>query len=545
MKRGWLLMCAAVGSLTGILTAGCGSGPNVTVTIASPTSAQTIISGQTVIVTASAVSDGATVTNVTWSLAGSGCSGSACGTLTNETGTSVTYQAPSLVTAITTVYVIATSTTSPSKSASISITLLPVSVQIPDKVSQLAANSSRYSWTQFTAAVQNDPKSQGVTWSLTANGTSCSPACGTLSLIVGNDMQYRPPATVPAAPNNTPTLTATSMTDPTKSDSDTFTIFDGASACGTGGNESELNGQYAIMLQGWMATGSTAGPMLYAASFGADGTGKITEGQDQFNPYTNYASTANLVPSSSSYSVGTDGRGCLTLTDDFYDSTFTLQFSLGAVSGGIASKGDIILFNKESPTPERAAGILRRQDPSAFSLSALASNYVTGVDGWEKSGAALTHYSLAGSFAQSGGTLSNSWLDANDGGSLQSSGLSGSIQPIASLDGTAMATLQLPSFQEAKAVIYVINASELFVVSFELPPDGPLFAGRAIATSGSLTPASIAPSYIFRSAGNSAGVASASIGILKFSGGGVSGMVSGKLQSYAVGAAGSQNVTGT
>ena len=74
-----------------------------------------------------------------------------------------------------------------------------------------------------------------------------------------------------------------------------------------------------------------------------------------------------LIPSANSYSVGPDNRGCLTLTDNS-ETTFTFHFSLGGITG------DIIFFNEQSTTPERGSGILRRQDPTASSLSALATN---------------------------------------------------------------------------------------------------------------------------------------------------------------------------
>jgi len=95
---------------------------------------------------------------------------------------------------------------------------------------------------------------------------------------------------------------------------------------------------------------------------------KITGGQDQFNPFLNHSeSGAALIPSANSYSVGPDNRGCLTLTDNS-ETTFTFHFSLGGITG------DIIFFNEQSTTPERGSGILRRQDPTASSLSALATN---------------------------------------------------------------------------------------------------------------------------------------------------------------------------
>lgn len=113
------------------------------------------------------------------------------------------------------------------------------------------------------------------------------------------------------------------------------------------------------------------------------------------------------------YSVGADNRGCLTLTDQL-NNTLTLRFPLGGVTGGVATKGDITLCNEQSATPEYAAGILRLQDPDAFTMTALAPNYAFGADGWKNSTGALTHFAIAVTFAQSGADLSNAAMDAND-----------------------------------------------------------------------------------------------------------------------------------
>lgn len=498
---------------------------------------------------------------VTWSLSGAtGCSGTACGSLTGQNTTTVAYNAPTAIPSDLTVTLTATSVAQPSKSSAIAIVVPATVVTIQNKVTEFSAGtlgSSLFN-AQFRATTQNDPANAGVNWTLTVNGMPCSPACGTLSLANPFGVVYSPPASVPAAPNNTPTIIATSVYSPARSDTDAFTIFDGSAACGTGGDEGVLNGQYAIMLQGWSGTGGgSPSPILYAASFAADGTGKITGGQDQLNPYLSFMaySGAGILPSGSSYSVGPDNRGCLTLTDQF-ENTFTLRFSLGGITGGIASKGDIIYFNQQSATPQRASGILRRQDPKAFSLSSLASNYAFGVDGWDNSSGSLNHFAAAGFFAQSGGTASNLSLDSNDGGKmlttggLQQFGSFASIQPIATGTGVASATLNLPGFPSVDVEVYVINSSELFFVTLVLSPNGPEFSGRAIATSSSFTASSVLPNYIFYFIGSSSGVPSSSIGIASLlttspPGALVTGTVSGSMDGYSGGTASTQSFTGT
>ena len=552
-KRASALALVPGGLLAVVFAAGCSSGPPISISL-SPTSVQGLQQGQTAPIVATVINDLSNA-GVTWSLSGTGCAGASCGTLTNQTTTSAIYNAPASLPSNLFVTVTATSVTHPLKSSSMGIALVAIAVTIQNKVTELAAGSlsSSFFSAQFSATVQNDPTGAGVTWTLTANGTPCSPACGTLSLANPYSVDYTPPASVPTAPDNTPTISAASFTNPVRSDADTFTIFDGSTACGKGGNEGLLNGQYAIMLQGWSGTG-TGSPILYAASFAADGTGRITGGQDQFNPYfaSSAYSGAGVIPSASSFSVDPDNRGCLTLTDQ-EENTFTLRFSLGGITGGIASKGDVIFDNEQSATPEHASGILRRQDPTAFSLSALAPNYVLGVDGFDDSGGTLSHFALMGSFAQSGGTASSLAFDENDGGKMLTTGGIPeptnffTIQPVATGTGVTSATLNLPGGSPVTVEVYVINSSELFLVSLQLRP-GPEFSGRAIATSSSFSASSISPNYIFRFTGNSSGTASASIGLASFSSAGppgISGSVSGTMDQYESGTASSQNLTGT
>src|SRR3984893_3525209 len=96
-----------------------------------------------------------------------------------------------------------------------------ISVSITNKVTSAQAGTVAV---VFLATVQNDSSNSGVTWSLIANGSACSPTCGALSLATPIAVTYTPPSSGPAAPNNQPTLSATSIAKTNKSDSDTFTI---------------------------------------------------------------------------------------------------------------------------------------------------------------------------------------------------------------------------------------------------------------------------------------------------------------------------------
>lgn len=154
---------------------------------------------------------------VRWTLSGTGCSGSACGTLSagsSASGSPLTYTAPAAVPNPATVTLTATSVSNTSKRATATITLTApavVSVAVSPTVASVATSATQ----GFTATVTNDTGNQGVTWALAQSGTGCAPVCGALANQTATTVTYTAPASVPA--NRSVTLTATSVKDPTKS----------------------------------------------------------------------------------------------------------------------------------------------------------------------------------------------------------------------------------------------------------------------------------------------------------------------------------------
>jgi hypothetical protein len=99
---------------------------------------------------------------------------------------------------------------------------VPISVTITNKITTIPAGAAA---TTLNATVQNDATNSGVTWTLTVNGSACaSLVCGTLSGATTTSVMYTPPSGLPVPPTSAPTITATSLKDSTKSDSDGFTI---------------------------------------------------------------------------------------------------------------------------------------------------------------------------------------------------------------------------------------------------------------------------------------------------------------------------------
>ena len=99
----------------------------------------------------------------------------------------------------------------------------PISVQITNKFATQTVGGAGVT---VNATVSNDNANAGVTWTLTAGGTNCAPACGTLAAAAAPSFGalYTPPTTAPAGANASPTITATSVADTTKNDSFNFTI---------------------------------------------------------------------------------------------------------------------------------------------------------------------------------------------------------------------------------------------------------------------------------------------------------------------------------
>jgi len=143
-------------------------------------------------------------------------------TVTNSAGTSVAwtinpnvgsisatglYTAPAVILTQQTVTITATSNVDNTKSASVQVTLLPISISTAPPAATLVASQTQ----QFTATVTNGVNTS-VTWSITPSGTGSISAAGL----------YTPPVLI--ATVQTVTVTATSVADGTKTASSTITL---------------------------------------------------------------------------------------------------------------------------------------------------------------------------------------------------------------------------------------------------------------------------------------------------------------------------------
>ena len=155
---------------------------------------------------------GSSNTGVSWSLSGAGCTGTACGSLSNA-GNSSVYLAPTAPPSPATVTITATSAADTTKSATATVTVVnQISVAVSPVNPSVGVGASQ----QFSASVLGTTNT-AVTWSLTGAGCSGA-ACGTLS----SNGLFKAPSAVP--PSASVKITATSVADSTMAGSTIVTI---------------------------------------------------------------------------------------------------------------------------------------------------------------------------------------------------------------------------------------------------------------------------------------------------------------------------------
>ena len=322
----------------------------------------------------------------------------------------------------------------------------------------------------YTDALTASGGTPSYTWNwAAATGSSLPPG---LQLSTSGTISGTPTATGTFSFNVTATDSGT-PTPQTAQQSMSLTVA--AAPCGSG-NEALLSGQYAFLLQGFNGTGFLA----VDGAFAADGTGKISGGEADTNGALG-SMTSNIDPTNSSYSVGSDNRGCATIATTF--GTFTTRFVLGSVSGTAATQGRIIEFEPATSSANIASGEILQQDTNSFAAG-LSGNYVFGLTGWDFNNSVPAD--VAGVLNAGGGFINSFEEDFNDGGGLWNLPPGDVTGSYPSFDTFGRSTLTYTSsYGPAAVALYMANASKLLylltggspVVSGELqqqvvPPAG-------------------------------------------------------------------------
>ena len=397
----------------------------------------------------------------------------------------------------------------------------------------------------ITAAVANDSSNAGVTWTVTGGGTYTSTT---------TTLTYTPPPTVPSNP--AVTITATSITDTAASATASFTIQSGVAttACQASpaarGNEAALNGvSVAFLVKG---ADSSDAPIAYAGSVTFSTTaGQLSAGLlDVVGFETGETGEQNVDLSTSSFSYGSDGRGCLYLgfnVDDraTHPVAARKRYVAKSIHVGrpvksaarsakssrklIAQAGDsgavvfsfallnpqvgpgrIEEFDNTDGTGIIAAGQLAVQDSDAFAFNGLANTFAFGADGWANSEDGLQRVSVAGRIGLNteSGQLSGV-ADENIGGSVNFG--AGAIPgPLTGGSGTLSGTVDASTGRGTGSysassnegdvtydfAIYIIDDSDAFIISTDDPTSsGFMLSGRWLQAAAS-SPATLSGYYL-------------------------------------------------
>ena len=290
---------------------------------------------------------------------------------------------------------------------------------------------------------------------------------------------------VPTGPASASTFTV-SVTDsstPPLAGSANFTITIGAA---DSSNNSELNGQYAFLFQGFNDSDGTM--VVVAGSFVSDGHGNILPGGfEDANGSTGAQPTQEIA--SGTYTIGADNRGTMSLTTP--SGTTVLAISVGDIQAGVATKARFIRFDDVSGTNgHTGSGVILKQDNSIFALAAIKGSYAFGetgsnlTNGNPESGVGFLNSDGNGNFTPAG------VIDLDDGGTLVSgAAISGTYQltnetnsagrlsaslTIAGVNGTISDVLYIVSSSQAVFISINTTLNTIYsgITQLQVPPAG-------------------------------------------------------------------------
>lgn len=388
-------------------------------------------------------------TAVTWQVNNVTGGAAATGTISN----SGLFTAPAAVPSPATVTVKAISAADTAVTASVTVTITApppppvVSVDLQPPTANVQVGLTQ----QFTATVSNAANTS-VTWLLSGAGCAGA-ACGSISA----SGLYTAPASVPNPASVT--VTATSVQDPTKSDTAVVTIVVAPPI----DMLSLLDGRYVLTTMDQERNGFVTGTLDF------DGAGQVTGGTVDLNVPE---ATAQTTISGGTYTIGDDGRGRLTLA---VTGVGTVHFSFVVVSSDLAR---IIYFEPTSTgdlfgTLEKQTATATPTGRYAFRLEGTGltgrRGYVGVLDfGTSTSALDFTEPNPTG-FADGYGTLR-----------VDSAGISaGAANP----QGRGTLAIDSPQTGNMQFAYWVINQGRLAIIP--LDPVAPIINGTAGARPAS------------------------------------------------------------
>lgn len=341
------------------------------------------------------------------------------------------------------------------------------SVSISNKFSVQYAGGPQVT---LTAVVLYNTASAGVAWSLTAGGSSCAPACGTITSGTGGPpftAAYQPPTSVPSGANASPTISATSVTSSSASDSFSFTINSPSAL---------LKGSYALLLRGYYLAGS---PMALAGSITADGSGNITSGE--FDIDNGGGITHIPSPTTGTYSIDLSfkgaTRGRIVITSfKFPGSNIGLGFDFVLSADG--KRGRAVELDGSAYIN---SGTFLQQDASTLAAANPAGTYAFALDSDAPVGGRIVE---AGQFVLAAGGITGGLIDRSQAGAANPiySGVQLDAGAVTSPDSSGRGTLTLSVPGESvHYAYYVVNSGQLNMIEIDNGATSGVQAGVAYA----------------------------------------------------------------
>lgn len=438
---GALLLAGCGGHKSAPASVGVSVGSGIGITLTSP-------SGTTVVYTGAQIQIDATVTGdannqgVTWTLSGPG-------QIVSSTSTTLLYQAPSGVLGSEFATLTATSVTDPTQISQVTITIDGTPVLLLPQV--FPGNQNTAYQTLISVAGGTAPYAWSITSGTLPPGLTLAGGTGASTAISG---------TPTAAGTSTVTVQVTDYTSLTASASFTI-VINGPQSC-------LLNGPYAYFLPGWQHEL----PTVRAGSFSVNAATGEVSGEFDYKDSTQTRIATALAPSS--------GNICKTTTQNYGKlpmSSSKLNENFDFVTGVSLASGHM---QQDDGTGVLAAGPYVRQDPTAFSLTALAGDWVFGVVGDDGE---TNRLAVIGRLTfDATGTVSNGVADSYAVTPLVGGTLTGAVTaPDANGRGTvtlAATGLSLPM------AYYVVNANLAYLVSNDAATSTPRVVGRMTRQAG-------------------------------------------------------------
>jgi len=255
-------------------------------------------------------------------------------------------------------------------------------------------------------------------------------------------------------------------------------------------SNASLAGQYAFSMTGTELCAGQGSLFGRAGTFTADGKGNIAGGLEDVNVCTG---VQTLAFTGGKYSIGADGRGSVSLTNN--TGTTNYSITLSTTTQGFIAQTDV---------NTTASGSFQRQNSAAFVNAAIAGGYVFEFKGVDVAGTAVNPASVVGRFdADGNGNVSNGLFDSNIAGTLsgQQSFLPGAFYQVdANGDGSAFGrgTAHIAGRDFA---FYIVDATRVKFVGTGFPS---AFIGDAFAQQNiAFNVASLGGSLAFLIAGSS------------------------------------------